>query len=142
MDGERGLESEVTPVGGLTVDEANSYLTITDLPVDPSSSDVPGVERKFRRPVRITALLMTLRPPQSASAPSQPVTSASTPEFVAGGRSVQVTVTLLTKKPGDTTFTPLTDDSTNQPKVKWMDMKKTSHWARSSLMFTSKKVSV
>ena len=116
MDGEEGLESDVTPAGGLTIDEATSYLTIAELPIDPSSSEVPSVERKFRKPVRITALLMTLRSPPSSPAPSQSVTS-TTPQSVAGEKSVQVTVTLLTKKPGDDSFTPLIDDSNNRPKV-------------------------
>lgn len=122
MDGERGVQSEVTEVRGLAVDEETSYVTITDFPDDPSSSDVPSLERRFREPVRLTALVLTMVLPQSTASPSQPATSASTPESAALPTSVQLSLTLYTKKPGDPTFTPLIDDSTGQPKViKWAD---------------------
>jgi hypothetical protein len=117
MDGERGVQSEVTEVRGLAVDEETSYVTITDFPDDPSSSDVPSLERRFREPVRLTALVLTMVLPQSTASPSQPATSASTPESAALPTSVQLSLTLYTKKPGDPTFTPLIDDSTGQPKL-------------------------
>ena len=122
MDGERGIQSEVTQVQGLTIDEETSSVTITDFPDDPSSSDVPSLERRFREPVRLTALVLTMGLPQSTASPSQPATSASTPESAARPASVELTLTLYTKKPGDTTFTPLIDDSTGEPKVlQWAD---------------------
>jgi len=116
MDGEKGLEAKVTPGGTLTIDEDTSYLTITKMPIGQSSSDIPSVERRFREPVSLRAVVMTLRSPKSTSAPSQPETGTQQP--AAQEKLVEVTLTLQTKKPGEDDFTPLIDDSTGEPKVR------------------------
>ena len=110
MDGDNDLESQVTADGALTIDDQTSYVSITELPISQSSGTFPSVERKFRRPVRITALRTTLR---STSQPGEGTTTTPAPEQ----QPAEATVTLLTKKPGDTNFTPLLDEATNQPKV-------------------------
>ena len=117
MDGEEGLDPEVTPIGGLTVDEQTSFLRITDLPIDPSSSDIPGVELRFRQPIKVTAVVLSSRSPATSAPTGLPAATTTTSRTAAGERQVEVTLTLLTKKPGDDEFTPLIDDNTNQPRV-------------------------
>ena len=115
IDGDKGLEAGVTASGTLAIDEETSYLTITKLPIGGSSSDIPSVERVFNKPVNVRAVVLTLRSPKSISAPSQPETGTQQP--TTQEEVVEVTLTLLTKKPGDNDFTELIDDSTNRPKV-------------------------
>ncbi|XP_038045127.1 mucin-3A-like [Patiria miniata] len=118
MDGEKGLEPEVKAAGDLTIDSQTSYLTITQLPIDPSSSDIPSVELLFRQPIKVTAVVLASRSPQATSAPTgQPAASTTTSRTAAGERLTEVTLTLSTKKPDDDEFTTLVDDNTNQPKV-------------------------
>lgn len=118
MDGEQGLESSVRPTGNLTINDETSYLTITVLPIGEGQSDIPSVERQFNRPVNVRGVVITLRSPESTSATGQPETGTTTPQPAAQQRPINVTLTFLTKKPGDEDFSPLTDSSTNLPKVR------------------------
>jgi len=115
MDGDKGPEARVTVGGTLKIDEETSYLTITKLPIDGTSSDIPSVERVFSKPVNVRAVVLTLRSPKSTSDPSQPETGTQQP--TTQEEVVDVTLTLQTRKLGETDFTELIDDSTNLPKV-------------------------
>ena len=121
MDGEEGLEAEVRPGGALRVDEDTSYLTFTKLPIAAGSSDIPSVLRVFRQPVTVKGLKTTLRSPRLTSTTAETQEGTTSRQPIPREEPVEVTVKLLTKKPGDRDFTEVTDSSTQQPKVKAME---------------------
>ena len=117
MDGEEGLEAEVRPAGALTIDGDTSYLTFTKLPIAAGSSDIPSVLRVFRQPVAVKGLGITLRSPRLTSTPAETQEGTTSRQPIPREEPVELTVKLLTKKPGDEDFTEVTDPSTQRPKV-------------------------
>ena len=119
MDGEEGLEAKVTPGGSLQIDEETSYITMANLPIGESSSDVPSVLREFRQPVTVTAVEITLisAPTRERPASAQEGTASTSTPLPSAEETLEVTFKLLTRKPGDEDFTEVTTGSTEQPKV-------------------------
>jgi len=117
MDGEDGLTAKETHHGTITADEETSYITITDLPIDESSSDVPSMLSEFRQPVTVKAVEMTLISAPTAERPAPAQGSTTTGQPPSAPESVEVTIKLLTRKPGDEDFTEVTVGYTEQPKV-------------------------
>ena len=118
MDGDEGLESEVTPNGAVTIDEETSFITISNAPIGQTPSEVPSVLREFRQPVTVTAVEMVLISAGSVERPSSGQGNATSRETPAAKDSVEVTVKLLTRRPGEEDFTEVPTDSTEQPKVR------------------------
>ena len=121
MDGDEGLEAEVSPAGTLTIDENTSYLIFTKLPIAPGSSDIPSVVRVFRQPVAVKGFAITLRSPRLTSTPAETQEGTTSRQPIPREEPVAVTFKVLTKKPGDGDFTEVTDYSNQPPEVKLKD---------------------
>ena len=117
MDGSEGLEANVTSEGTLSIDENNSNLKITNLPANDGSSDIPSVVRSFREPVRVNALVVTLRSVQSAIVSSGTEEGSTSGQPTPGEAAITVMVTLGIKKQGDTVFSNVVDESTGLTSV-------------------------
>jgi hypothetical protein len=114
---EEGLESKVTANGTVTIDEDTSYITITDLPIGDSATDVPSVLREFRQPVTVKAIEMTLISAPTTERPASDQGSATPSQPPSAKQSSEVTFKVLTRKPGDDDFTEVSIGSSQRPEV-------------------------
>ena len=110
MDGEDGLESNVTLSGTLIMDEESPYMTFSEPPNGQSPSDAPSVLRKFNRPVIVKGLQVV-----ALSSPTSESTTAKQP--TPREESVTISMKVLTKKPDESQFSTITDESSQRPRV-------------------------
>ena len=117
MDGDEGLESEVTPNGAVTIDEETSFITISNAPIGQTPSEVPSVLREFRQPVTVKAIEMTLISAPTTERPASDQGSATPSQPPSAKQSSEVTFKVLTRKPGDDDFTEVSIGSSQRPEV-------------------------
>ena len=108
MDEESGLLPELRGGQSVSVRKDKPYVTLTGLPISDKAADRPRLESHFPRPVTVTALGLKLIASKSSTTPAP---SSRQP------LSLQLTVDVLAKKPGDTDFTPLKETGGAAEKV-------------------------
>ena len=109
MDIQSGLLSNVDGSDLVLVERTTGYITLTDLPITNNQAERPSLDSEFNRRVIVRAFILRLLSPTSSTTPSG---AGKEPT------SVKVTVAFLTKKPGDTNFSPVFDGVSPLEKVR------------------------